>query len=114
MTKRIETESNQPPATLAGACKCRGKERVEPCRILQTAQSILPRAGLLEKKTFQLKQPQHDNACSCEPTGCIDAKQRQQNQAELQIILPGKMSVAVGDNFSPATLIRLLTVLENR
>ena len=38
----------------------------------------------------------------------------QHNQAELQIILWGKMSVAVGDNFSPATLSRLLTVLENR
>ena len=38
----------------------------------------------------------------------------QHNQAGLQIILPGKMSVAVGDNFSPATLSRLLTVLENR
>ena len=37
-----------------------------------------------------------------------------QSQAELQIILPGKMSVSVGDNFSPATLNRLLTVLENR
>ena len=39
---------------------------------------------------------------------------RQHNQTELQIILQGKMSVAVGDNFSPATLSRLLTVLENR
>ena len=38
----------------------------------------------------------------------------QHNQAELQIILPGKLSVAVGNNFSPATLSRLLTVLENR
>ena len=38
----------------------------------------------------------------------------QHNQADLQIILPGKMSVAVGNNFSPATLSRLLTVLENR
>ena len=38
----------------------------------------------------------------------------QHNHAELKILLPGKMSVAVGDNFSPATLNRLLTVLENR
>ena len=38
----------------------------------------------------------------------------QHNQTELQIILQGKMSVAVGDNFSPATLSRLLTVLENQ
>jgi len=36
------------------------------------------------------------------------------DQAELEIILPGKMSVFVGDNFSPTTLGRLLTVLENR
>lgn len=35
-------------------------------------------------------------------------------RAELQINLPGKMSIAVGDNFSPATLTRLLTVLEGR
>lgn len=38
----------------------------------------------------------------------------QHNQAELQIILPGKMSVAVGNNFSAATLRRRLTVLETR
>ena len=38
----------------------------------------------------------------------------QHNHAELKVLLPGKMSVAVGDNFSPATLNRLLTVLENR
>ncbi|MDX2513391.1 MAG: hypothetical protein QNK25_15195 [Desulfobacterales bacterium] len=38
----------------------------------------------------------------------------QHNQAELQILLPGKISVSVGDNFSPVTLDRLLTVLENR
>jgi len=38
----------------------------------------------------------------------------QHNQAELRIILPGNMSVAVGDNFFPTTLNRLLTVLENR
>ena len=31
-----------------------------------------------------------------------------------RIILPGKMSVTVGNNFPPATLDRLLTVLENR
>ena len=41
-------------------------------------------------------------------------KARQHDQAELQINLPGKMSIAVGDNFSPATLNRLLTVLEHR
>lgn len=36
------------------------------------------------------------------------------DESGLKIILPGKMSVAVGDNFSPATLDRLLNVLENR
>ena len=35
-------------------------------------------------------------------------------ESGLRIILPGKMSVAVEDNFSPATLDRLLTVLESR
>ena len=38
----------------------------------------------------------------------------QHEQAELRILLPGRMSISVGDNFSPATLMRLLTVLENR
>lgn len=38
----------------------------------------------------------------------------QPDQAELKIILPGKMSVAVGDNFSPKTLTRLLATLESR
>lgn len=35
-------------------------------------------------------------------------------QAGLHIILPGEISIAVGNNFSPVTLSRLLTVLENR
>jgi hypothetical protein len=35
-------------------------------------------------------------------------------RTELQLILPGKATIAVGDNFSPATLNRLLSVLENR
>ena len=37
-----------------------------------------------------------------------------QDEAGLRIILPGKLSVSVGNNFSPVTLDRLLTVLENR
>jgi hypothetical protein len=36
------------------------------------------------------------------------------DEAGLKILLPGKMSVVVGDNFSPGTLDRLLTTLENR
>ena len=38
----------------------------------------------------------------------------QHNEAELRIILPGNLSIAVGDNFSPITLSRVLTVVENR
>jgi len=34
----------------------------------------------------------------------------QHDRVALQIILPGKISVAVGDNFSPTTLSTLLTV----
>lgn len=34
--------------------------------------------------------------------------------ADLTIILPGKISIAVGQNFSVATLNRLLTLLESR
>ena len=41
-------------------------------------------------------------------------REDQPNESGLRILLPGKMSVAVGDNFSTATLNRLLTVLENR
>ena len=36
------------------------------------------------------------------------------DESSLRVILPGKISVAVGDDFSAATLDRLLTVLENR
>lgn len=32
----------------------------------------------------------------------------------LRVILPGRLSVEVGDTFSPATLLRLLATLENR
>lgn len=35
-------------------------------------------------------------------------------QPQLKILLPGRISVAVGDNFSPETLSRLLTTLTNR
>ena len=38
----------------------------------------------------------------------------ERDESSLRIILPGKMSVAVGEDFSAATLDRLLTVLENR
>ncbi len=37
-----------------------------------------------------------------------------QDETGLRIILPGKLSVSVRNNFSPTTLDRLLTVLENR
>jgi len=79
----------------------------------QAIQSILPHNYLLEMKALQVKQSSC-NARSSNSAGRIDAKRGQYNQAELQIILQGKMSVAVGDNFSPATLSRLLTVLESR
>jgi hypothetical protein len=36
------------------------------------------------------------------------------DESGLKIILPGKMSIAVGNKFSSATLDRLLTTLENR
>ena len=38
----------------------------------------------------------------------------QEEKPGLRVILPGKASIAVEDNFSPATLTKLLTVLENR
>ena len=41
-------------------------------------------------------------------------KEDHRDESGLRILLPGNMSVAVGDDFSAATLDRLLTVLENR
>ena len=38
----------------------------------------------------------------------------QSDRAALKIILPGRMSVEVGDDFLPATLTRLLTTLVSR
>ena len=35
-------------------------------------------------------------------------------RAELRVILPGRLSIEVGDGFSPATLSRLLATLEGR
>ena len=35
-------------------------------------------------------------------------------QAELKIILPGEVTIAVGDSFMPTTLTRLLATLEKR
>ncbi len=35
-------------------------------------------------------------------------------RAALRIVLPGRLAVEVGDNFSPATLTRLLATLEGR
>jgi hypothetical protein len=45
-----------------------------------------------------------------------DARQNsvQADSTALKIILPGKMSIEVGDNFSPATLTRLLATLDRR
>jgi hypothetical protein len=38
----------------------------------------------------------------------------QQHHVPLKILLPGKLSIEVGDNFSSATLTRLLAALEGR
>ena len=38
----------------------------------------------------------------------------QPDRAALKVILPGRLSVEVGDNFSPATLTRLLATLTSR
>ncbi len=38
----------------------------------------------------------------------------QPDSSALKIILPGSLSVEVGDNFSPTTLVRLLATLEGR
>ena len=38
----------------------------------------------------------------------------QPDRAALKVILPGRLSIEVGDNFSPTTLSRLLATLEDR
>ena len=49
-----------------------------------------------------------------EPSVGGDAKRNQVRGSELAIMLPGNVTVAVGDHFSPTTLHRLLTVLGYR
>ncbi len=44
----------------------------------------------------------------------INQDNAEPTRAALKIILPNKISVEVGENFSPATLMRLLAVLERR
>ncbi len=44
----------------------------------------------------------------------IGQKTVQPDRAALKIILPGRLSIEVGDHFSPATLTRLLATLEGR
>ena len=44
----------------------------------------------------------------------IEQSPVQPDRAGLKIILPGRLSVEVGDHFSPATLTRLLATLESR
>ena len=44
----------------------------------------------------------------------IEQHPAQPQKSSLKIILPGSISVEVGNNFSPATLTRLLTTLEGR
>lgn len=43
-----------------------------------------------------------------------DTRRSQERDSELAIMLPGNVTVAVGDHFSPTTLHRLLTVLGYR
>lgn len=46
--------------------------------------------------------------------GNIGCHSSQPGRAALRVILPGRLSVEVGDGFSPATLSRLLATLEGR
>lgn len=48
------------------------------------------------------------------PLHSIEQPPVQPQRSSLKIILPGSISVEVGNNFSPATLSRLLTTLEGR
>ena len=59
-------------------------------------------------------RPSSSSATTLVPVSLRTEPVRKVFYPELQLILPGKISVAVGDNFSPATLSKLLTVLENR
>lgn len=46
--------------------------------------------------------------------GNIVTHSSQVSRAVLRVILPGRLSIEVGDGFSPATLSRLLATLEGR
>jgi hypothetical protein len=48
------------------------------------------------------------------PLRSIEQPPDQLQNSSLKIILPGSISVEVGNNFSPATLTRLLATLEGR
>jgi hypothetical protein len=114
MTKRI-SENNQARhqrhwQAHVNAAEKSGLSRAEYCRRYNLSYHTM---------TYWKRKLSRSNNCQTTlvpvtlPAALV-RKGREHNQAELQIILPGKMSVAVGNDFSPATLRRLLTVLETR
>ena len=95
-----------------GALKQSGLTRAEYCRqhklsyhTLTYWQQKLSKSQVTSKETTLVPVPFKAiiNQRSVEPT-----------QAALKILLSDKIAVEVGENFSPATLIRLLAVLERR
>jgi len=115
MSKRIETdhEANQQRRWQAhvNAAEKSGLSRAEYCR----RNNLSYHAMAYWKRKLSRSNSGHQTTLV--PIALPAAMMRnggEHEQAELRILLPGRMSVSVGDNFSPATLLRLLTVLENR
>lgn len=93
------------------ACRRSGLSRAEYCRQHNLSYHAL---AYWQRKVFA---PQPQRECSLVPVSFQAfpaAKNSGTDKASLQVILPGGYAIAVGDDFSPATLSRLLTILETR
>jgi hypothetical protein len=85
-----------------------GLSRAEYCRQHNLSYHAL---GYWHRKLFSRKECRQTFA----PVNmAIIRNDVQEDKPGLRVLLPGKMSIAVEDNFSSATLEKLLTVLENR
>ena len=113
MTKQAgKKPPSQRPATLVDPREGRRKERPESCQYCKRNNLSYHTINYWYRNLSHLSRPQSFIPVNLPPA--LIRNGGKHNETDLHIILPGKMSVAVGDNFSPETLSRLLTVLENR
>ncbi len=88
-----------------------GLSRAEYCR----RQELSYHALVYWQRKFAKKAPQAIKLVpvTVPQVSAVGAGNRT-GDAGLKILLPGKLTISVGDNFSPATLVRLLNILETR